>query len=92
MRAKVEFDRDALMKMPVTMEFTATFHDWTVLLAQVEKAEQRAKSEDENYDPITPLGHCIKNLIKAVEENTGHGYSTGGYTYDYIAIKENKDV
>ncbi len=92
MRAKVEFDRAALMKMPVTMEFTATFHDWTVLLTQVEKAEQRAKSEDESYDPITPLGHCIKNLIKAVEENTGHGYSARGYSYDYTDEKADEDV
>ena len=61
------------------MEFTATYRDWLVLKKTLDTAQKAIG----NTDPLTPINHCITNLIEAVNDATGHGYKTRGYSFEY---------
>jgi hypothetical protein len=73
MHATYQFDPKQLSKLPLTMTFTANINEW--------KNISDALASATKGDTLTPLMHCIKNLVKAIEDATGQTYSTRGYTY-----------
>jgi hypothetical protein len=77
MNAAYRFADEQLRALPLTMEFTATLPEWKKLSAALVEIEKQTGS----YEPLKALQHCVSNLVKAIEDATGHGYRTRGYTY-----------
>lgn len=71
--ARFKFDQAAVEKMPLTISFTASLSDWRELLATF---------ETQPHEPEKEVGHCIKNIIEAVNRATGQSYHTQGYSFE----------
>lgn len=77
MSAAYRFTEKQLNEMSLTMEFTATLPEWKALSKALAEIEKR----DGSCEQLKALQHCVSNLVKAIEDATGHGYRTRGYTY-----------
>ena len=82
MEATFKFAEDNIATMPLTLAFTATAAQWRMLAAALQQAEKDREDRGDHADPIQPLTHCIVNVMKTVDDATGQGYRTRGYTFE----------
>lgn len=86
MQATYKLDKFKVATLPLTLSFTATVEEWRELADALEKAEAHRKAEGLHPDPIRPVTECIRNLMKAIDDATGYGYKTRGYSYEYEVV------
>jgi hypothetical protein len=78
MHARFQFDEKKVGEMPLTITFTTTFEQWQKIAEALE-----ATGAGSFRTAVGSLHECVKQLVAAVDDATGHGYRTSAYTYTY---------
>lgn len=82
MKAKYEFCAKQIDSLPLTMQFTADLPEWRKINECLKELEDWNHPAAPDTRDLRPLHDCIRNLIKAIDDATGRGYSTRGYSYE----------